>query len=418
MSISVERKLHIASPTNAAVYASLVYARSTGVEIVEVVRQEACYFQDEVMHPYTERIYRRRSMDNGRTWEDDAELYRGEPGGQDKWKMHLLSTILDEQNDLLIQMYFTHRVDPNEPPYARGSSNQRTQRTYYQLSRDGGRSWTDPEQVIDCRSEYDETNWAPGVTYEVQGCRASGQHVFLPDGSFSIGFDIMQPEQPPGFPEGLRTYYINTMYARARLNESGSLDWHFGDMIEVDYPKSMIGCCEPGLASLGGERLYNSMRCQGNEAYNIYATRYTTVSEDGGMTWSAPTPAVYDDGETAWSPASPNLFFVSSVTEKTYVLANFLPGPVYGQMPRYPLSIAEFDTDGACVVRDTLEVIQDLPEGAPETRRYTNFSMYEDRETGELVLQMPEQPKLMGFEEMTKPEDFVSDNVQWRIRFD
>ena len=136
------------------------------------------------------------------------------------------------------------------------------------------------------------------------------------------------------------------------------------------------------------------------------------------MTWSEPAPAVYDDGTTVWTPSSPHLFFVSSVNGKTYVLANFLPGPVYGQTPRYPLSIAEFDTERACVLRDTIEVIQDLPEGAPESRRYTNFSMYEDRETGELVLQMPEQPKKMGFEEMTRPEDFESDNIQWRVKFE
>ena len=145
----------------------------------------------------------------------------------------------------------------------------------------------------------------------------------------------------------------------------------------------MVGCCEPGLAWLGGQRLFNTMRCQGNEAHKIYSTRYTTLSEDGGMTWSEPVPLVYDDGTTVWTP----------------------------------VSIAVFDPERLCVLRDTIRVIQDLPEGAPMTRRYTNFSMSEERGTGDLMLLMPEQPKHMGFEEMTKAEDFEADCIRFRVRF-
>ena len=133
------------------------------------------------------------------------------------------------------------------------------------------------------------------------------------------------------------------------------------------------------------------------------------------MNWTDPAPLVYEDGGTVWTPASPHRFYLSSKTGRTYVLANILPDPVRGQTPRYPLTIAEFDTDRLCVLRDTVQVIQDLPEGAPESRRYTNFSMYEERGSGDLILQMPEQPKDVEFEAMTKPEDFTADCIRFRI---
>ena len=270
---------------------------------------------------------------------------------------------------------------------------------------------------MDERDEYDEKHWAPGVTYGVQGARSSGQHQFLPNDTLVIGFDIMQPDQPSNFPPGISSYYINTIYAQARLSEDRQeLSWRFGDMIEVSYPKSMVGCCEAGLAWLGDEGLFNTMRCQGNEAREIQSIRYTTESADGGMTWSEPSPLEYKDGSTVWTPSSPHRFYRSSETGKTYVVANFLPGPVFGQTPRYPLSIAEFDVENRHVIRDSVEVVQDLPEGAPKSRRYTNFSMYEERESLDLILQMEEQPKHVEFEEMTRAEDFEADCIQFRIR--
>ena len=136
------------------------------------------------------------------------------------------------------------------------------------------------------------------------------------------------------------------------------------------------------------------------------------------MTWSEPTPLVYGDGSTVWTPASPHRFFASSKTGKSYVIANILPGPVYGQTPRYPLTIAEFDAGRVCVLRDTVQVIQDLPEGAPKSRRYTNFSMYEERGTGDLILLMPEQPKKVEMGEMTRAEDMEADCIEFRVRLD
>ena len=134
------------------------------------------------------------------------------------------------------------------------------------------------------------------------------------------------------------------------------------------------------------------------------------------MTWSEPEPLVYDDGSTVWTPASCSRFFPSSKTGKTYWIANILPGPVHFQIPRYPLTIAEFDTDRLCVLRDTVQVIQDLPKGAPKSRRYTNFQVYEERGTGDLILCMPEQPKKGELEEITRAEDMESDCIEFRVR--
>jgi hypothetical protein len=105
----------------------------------------------------------------------------------------------------------------------------------------------------------------------------------------------------------------------------------------------------------------------------------------------------------------------SSVTGKTYLFANILPKPVLHQMPRYPLVMAELDTEQGCVRRNSLQVIQDLPKGAPAERRYSNWGSYEERGTGDIVLTMPEQPKSHDFTTMAHPDEFTADCYRWRV---
>ncbi len=418
MNIEVTRQIHIPAPADAAVYAHPTYARASGAFLIEDIRHAAMHVKsDGSKHYYPKRLFRRRSEDGGETWREEPDFQTRGPEQLEGAQRYQTGMILDPVHDVLINLYFTHEVDLGEGVFSRGNLIQRTQRTYYELSHDGGDTWTGPHQVIDARTDYDEKNWAPGIVYGIQGAHAAGQHAFLPDGAMVIGFSVMHPEKPASFPDKDSGYYITTIYGQARLaDDRDGLEWCFGEEISVEYPKSSMGCGEPALLWLGGTRLFNTMRCQGSKKHGIYSTRYTTLSEDGGITWSDPVPLTYDDGSTVWTPASPHRFFVSSRTDKTYVIANFLPAPVHDQRPRYPLGIAEFDTDRLCVLRDSVAVIQDLPEGAPKSRRYTNFGMYEERGSGDLILTMPEQPKKMDFEAMTRPEDFESDCIQWRVR--
>ena len=417
--VEVSRKIHIPAPPDAAMYAAPYYVRASGVEMIEDVREAAMHVKpDGSKHGYAKRIYSRRSKDNGKTWVEEAEIDRTASGESDAVGRFVGPVILHPMHDVLIRFQTTYEVDLAQGDFGLGSKPLRTRRPYYQISDDGGSSWGPLLHVTDSRSEYNETNWAPGVVHGAQGADPAGQHVFLPDGTLVISFTVMQPETPPSFPKNDRFgYYSTVLYTQARLTEKrDALAWRFGEMISVEFPKSVVGCNEAALLWLGGERLFNTMRCQGVERCGIYSTRYTTVSEDAGMTWSEPTPLLYDDGTTVWTPASPHRFFTSSKTGKTYLLANILPGPVYGQRPRYPLTIAEFDTDRLCVLRDTVQIIQDLPKGAPKSRRYTNFNMYEERGTGDLILHMAEQPKKVEFEDMTRPEDMEADCIEFRVR--
>ena len=133
------------------------------------------------------------------------------------------------------------------------------------------------------------------------------------------------------------------------------------------------------------------------------------------MSWTAPEAMVYDDGSPVWTPASGSAFYESSKTGKTYWIANILDGPVFGQTPRYPLNLAEFDPDKTCIVKNSIRLIQDKPDDAHELARYSNFGQYEDRRTCNLIISLPEQYRSMGWDDMKKPEDFSADCVKYTV---
>lgn len=418
----VERELYLAAPDGIAVYAqNPCYVSSQGVTLVETVRHEALHFTPQGHRIYYyPRIYRRYSPDNGRTWTATPDQSQDDPTALKGRHRYVSLHGLDERRDALVSLYCTYELDPEQPVFSGGNLRVRTLRPWYELSFDGGRTWTTAKPVIDEHPGHDEIHWAPNIIHGCCGAATDiSQPVWLGDGSILFGLTLTHVPLAGAKAETLnRPGRMGVAYLRGRWNATGTdILWRLGAPVLLEPDQSPAGCCEPAPAALGGERLFNVMRCQGDPARGIHSTRYATYSTDGGDTWSKPEPLRYDDGETVWSPASLSSFFHSTRTGRWYWIANILPGPVHGQTPRYPLCLAEFDPDRRCLIRNSIQVIQDRPPHLPAEVRYTNWGFYEERGTGDLILTLPEQPKLMDFSAMTKPADYTADCLRYRVRW-
>jgi hypothetical protein len=280
-------------------------------------------------------------------------------------------------------------------------------RFFYTVSEDGACSWDTPRRIVHSGDGCDEHNWMPGFDPQRHIASFDQPHpVTLPDGTLVFGFTVKTPR------------YM-TRFFRGRWDESAAaMTWQSSDPISVPPDVSSTGPCEPDLLSLGGQRLLTTMRTQGIPARKVPTTRQCSISEDGGRTWTKPEPLKYDDGTPVWVPAAISVFQRDPATGRVFWFANIQSEPVYGQIPRYPLTMAELDTRRLCILKDSVTVIQALPPGAPQAgdpkkgelgRRYSNFGHYVDRTTGEFVLLVAEEPRQTW-------DDYWSDCIRFRIK--
>ncbi|MDP7397373.1 MAG: sialidase family protein [Lentisphaeria bacterium] len=339
------------------------------------------------------------SGDNGATWSPHGPEISG--GSYDSKNTTLAwMHFLDPSNERLLSLHQTSRPHPGDGAWATA--------LHYEISSDAGRAWGPAKQVIHPDSAGDELHWMPGITdnYQYIGVDQAPL-VRLDDGTIVLGFTV-HPAQPD-YPR--EQFYCGCVFLRGRWTDGqDELTWEAGDIVQVRPEVSPYGACEPDLLHLGGQRLLTTMRCQGEyEPAGVFSTRHWSISEDGGKTWSDPRLLCYENGSMVCVPASLAAFERDPQTGRVFWFANILDSPVTDQLPRWPLAMAELDTERICLVKDSVTTIQDFPDGAPANRSYTNFGHYVDRATGEFVLTPAEMPKF-------SVKDFRADTVRYRIK--
>ena len=410
--IKVSKELYIKAPPREAVYAQhQAYIGREGAELIEAVRHEA---RGEVpgVGPryYAPLIYRRRSLDNGRTWARDGEPWVQSPatlvGPARRFTPQYYH---DPGLGITLSMFLVYDVLLAQAGRRERFSDEGvdgdTRRMFYSLSRDGGRTWDEPRQMIHSGAEYDAVHWGPGLFYGKTGGGGDLVHFHkLKDGTLVSGMTV-------NLQDGKR-FQCLLVRARWKRDLSG-LDWEFSEYIAMRPDESSQGCCEAMPAVLDDGRIFMSLRCCGDrETKKFPSLKYWVISDDGGRTFSKSKPLTYENGNPVWSPSSFAGIIRSSRNGKFYWIGNILSEPTYTSQPRYPLCIAELVPEKGFLIRESVVVIDTRPPDCrEERRRYTNFGFYEDRLSGEIVVTLPEQPRLDW-------NDFTSDCYRYRISLD
>lgn len=404
--VRVERELYLAAPAGIAVYAgNQAYVHAHRPLLVEAVRWEGRARSERLgTRYYSARIFWRLSEDNGATWEEVPGGLSEDPASLEGFHRFVPSHCFEPARGLAVSLVPEYEVRPGQRRRERFSDEgvgNPTRRVFCEVSRDNGRSWHFAGQVICAGGRYDSVHWGPGLHYGRNGGGGDGSCILRRDGVVLHGLTV-------NLEDGNR-YQVAVLIGRWKDDLSG-LDWEFSDYIRVGPDRSSQGCCEPALLELPDRRIFIGLRCCGDPEQRRFPSRkFWSVSSDGGRTWSEPCPLAYEDGAPVWSPSSFHAYLRSSKTGRVYLVANILPEPTYSAYPRVPLAIAELDPERLCILRDTVTIVQDLPPGAPEKRRYTNFGIYQERGSGDIILTLPEQPK-------TSWENFTADCIRYRVR--
>jgi hypothetical protein len=165
--------------------------------------------------------------------------------------------------------------------------------------------------------------------------------------------------------------------------------WEAGPRVAVSPDSSARGLMEPEVAELKDGRLLvvwrGSNRSWRGTPAKLPGRKFFSTSQDGGRTLSPPAEWRFDDGTAFYSPSSYHRMLRHGVTGKLYWLGNISTAPPKGDSPRYPLVITEVDETRAALKKATVTAIDDRQPGQGNVQ-YSNFSLYEDRETHALIL--------------------------------
>jgi len=342
----------------------------------------------------------RRSEDNGRTWsmveswdcggpiDDVRQFCRDVP--------HCWS---DPKSDKVVRIWHENENRTNIVPWHPQNIGYLTRKMFYQVSSDQGQTWSDARQLI--AQGCDENKWAPGIVFGRNSTVIStkpylqddnGRFMLPYNGLILFGDTIHNPDIPAELASPDGTHQFLSGYFFGTWQDDGDVMWQMGEGVTLPQEYSCDGADEPSGDFLPNGDLFVVYRARTfpNTGQKLPGMHYYAISHDQGKSWDPPQPLVFDDGSYAMAPACLPNVFRSSKNGRVYVITNFTEHIPENCDPRNELYIVEIDPETCRIIRNSMTAIEraEPEEGVWPPPRFSNFTWYEDRQTGDLVFFM------------------------------
>ncbi len=394
----VRREVYVGSPgPGVAAIVSVSYL-GPGLQRREVHAREA---KSDLGEKYRERY----SEDNGRTWSAFRPVSLGTDSlrqGGNFMEESAFAVNYDPVSKRTVEVIF-QRIFLGDPEQALAAYWKGEIRfydhCYYRLSEDDGRTFTEYRQLVyEDGPRFDPKNWAVRGFLEKNQMYGGYDIAILSDGTIAYPAIVPVPYQED---EEDRRVCAKVPWYAGKDRVDGAMcftgtwnsarrdyDWSASSSISVRRRVSTRGFAEPAVAELKDGRLIMELR-----GSNVYldpvkhpGRKWLSVSDDRGKTWRPPTDLRFETGEQFYAPATFARFVRSRKTGKLYWVGNISRGPAEGNGPRYPLYIAVVDEEKAALKKSTLTIIDDREPGDTGGVQFSNFSLLDNRETGDLEI--------------------------------
>ena len=262
------------------------YTRPRGGEMISI--EERWSRSDTVDFAFI-----RRSHDYGRTWTAPVARATGERRSVGMLRRQPRCGFVDHNGRYL--EFWCEGVLPSDDPL----EGLRQWNIYFHVSRDGGRTFDAPTQVIHAGAEYNSNHPLPGV-WTGKNCVMIGEMTCVPinapDGCILLPVEIT-PLAPDGQlynPAGARSY-TEALVLRGEW-QGTELHWSASEPVRSGTGQSTRGMDEPTIEYLDGGRLLMVLRGSNDRRPDLPGYRWFSVSHDGGKRWTPTQPWTYDDG--------------------------------------------------------------------------------------------------------------------------
>lgn len=362
-------------------YEQVGYAAASGQEMIRIRYQE---MDCDIFDDYGVAL----SSDNGKTWTEHESWAMGKRSAAGTQRAMWTIGLPDPRTGRLV---ITGKVGvfPND-----NSLEGMTHfRGYYRVSEDAGRTWSVYEPIIQSGEEYSENHPCRGVHVGKNAAIPANAEIFTADGRLLVPCNVstVGPDGNYFLPPGAYTHTAGGVLI-GTWRDDGHMDWDFSELVRLGPEQSLRGAIEPTLAEMPDGRILMVLRADaGTSPEHAVRHKWYSVSADGGHTWAEPRPWTYTDGALFYSPSSISRlirhsngtwYWIGNISEKK------LGVHPDGNAPRYPLVIGRVDPNSLLLDKDSLFTIDTRGDEDPPSLQLSNFTVYEDRLTGEFVLRL------------------------------
>ncbi|MCM8777931.1 MAG: glycoside hydrolase [Candidatus Omnitrophica bacterium] len=170
--------------------------------------------------------------------------------------------------------------------------------------------------------------------------------------------------------------------------EDGTIEWKLSKPVYPDLEKTSRGFYEPTIVERKDGGFAMILRGDNSMYPNRPGYKWVSFSYDHCESWTEPVPLGCDKGDIIESSSSGSVVFRSVKNGRIYWIGNLCIEGIRpnGNWPRTPLVIVEIDEERFVFKRDTIRVIERRQQGEPAEVQFSNFRIYQDRETRDIVL--------------------------------
>lgn len=325
------------------------------------------------------------SADNGENWSDDQPYQVSWPMPVGVIRKDFGHPVVDPQSDRLVVLSTTSLLPSDQMLEALNYTFPT-----YRVSDDGGITWLFEDRIL---QRGDSETFTPKHPMESLWVGKNALH-FANAPFFDSRGRLIAPAQitrlnPDGTlfcPPGALSFH-EMMVLIGSWNEEGRLIWEIGEKVVMEPEISTRGAIEGSVAEMPDGRYLMVMRGSNAGNPSLPGHKWYCTSEDGCRTWSEVRPWGYTDGSLFHSPSSYSSIIKHS-NGRYFWVGNICEENPDGNGPDFPIVIGEIDPESLFLRKETVHEIDTYRQDDPAHMHLRNFSLYEDRYTGDLVMRM------------------------------